>query len=215
MAPRPFQRPAGRIGFRFGVDDGKSRFRRRQSPLQLRIDIRQTFHHRLQQTRRGEKGHEFPRGQAARQRQAPGDVHHAGEGDDHDQLHQRTVRGPGLSQLHLEPADRLDTVPETASLVVLSAEYLHHLLTRDALLQHLGQLAHALLQPGGIAPQALGNALDRIRGRRQGGQGDQGERPVQIEQIQDQPDESAAVLDQGDQDIGGGARDLIHVIRDL
>jgi hypothetical protein len=135
----------------------------------------------------------------------------------HCREHVRDGRGERLGDVlaHVEAAQGLGALPEAPRLVVLPAEYLHHFLALDRLLQHRHQIAERALRLPRHAAQAHRDAAHDPGDQGPDRERDQGELPVQVQQPRQQADHGDRVLDDDGEDRRRRTGDSRDVVRHL
>jgi hypothetical protein len=211
-APDPHGAEIGLGGL---VDQAKDALGRGEPLLHVLVDVG----HALQ--RRGEEQH--PRDES--REVAHRELRHArllhGEPDDHrdrhrrDELHDRGARRHRRDLLHLVPAQLVGLLVEAALLVVLAAEELHYLVRADRLVDHLGDMPHALLHLVAGMAQPHGELAHHQHDERGHGNREQRQLPVEPQQECQQADDGERVAEHDSERARRGGADLRHVEGEL
>ena len=127
-SPGPGQLLLAPIGLRGFVKQGKDALGRRQSPLQLLVDFGQPLDRSQHHGHGAEQGDKAPDGDLILEGLAGGHPDHHRQGHHCQQLYQGGGGLGGDGQLHMEAPYPVVDLLEATGLIILAAEYPHHLI---------------------------------------------------------------------------------------
>ena len=188
--------------------------RRGQTALQVLVHRRQALQGRNEQHCRDQERDESADGRLIGRGLQHSEVNDHRDADRYDQLHDGPVGGCGRLALHVEAPHLRRLLAEARLLVSLAAEYLHHLDACRGLAQHLVQVAHSLLRALAHGAQAPTDGSHHEHDRRCDQEGEQGEFPVEVEQVAHQRQDGEPVLDHHCRDAAGAESDLHSIERE-
>ena len=197
------------------VEHGEDGLGGGQPALQLVVDRGEPFQRREQQQHGHEEGDEAAHRGGVVARLVGGDVDDDGERNRGDQLDHGFVHRVGGDALHLEQPRQIGGLAEARLLVFLAAIQLDHAMPAHRLVDHLGDFADVLLRLARQAAQALAGDAHHPQRERHQREHDQGQLPVQPQQIAEQSQHRHRVAHQRGERTGGRLRHLGDVERQL
>ncbi len=175
------------------VDQREHAGRGREPLLQLCVDAGQALDGAEQHGHGGEEADEAADADLAGCRQVRGQKKNECQGNGNDYLCNGRLGRGRCHEFQLKAKHLVGGGGEAGLLVVLTAEAAHHALTLNGLFEHVGNVAHAVLQAVAHGAQALAEVLHRQHHHRRRDECDERQLPLQIEHPGEQADDGQRV----------------------